>query len=1045
MAGNIKGITVEIGGDTTKLDKALKTVNTSSRSLQKELNGVNKSLKLDPQNLTLIKQKQDILTQSITNTGQKLNTLKTAESQVQEQFKKGDISIEQYRAFQKEIENTKIKLQGLSKEAKEFGINVSPGFLAAKDKINEFGNKATETGKKLLPVSVGIAAIGFAASKVGIDFEYAMSDLSATSGATGEDFDKLKAKSEELGATTCKSATDSAQAMKFLALAGYDTNQILSATEPILKASVAWGADMATSADLATDSMSSLGLTTDQLTHYLDVCSQAQRSSNTSATQMMEAYIGCGGTLRTLGVPLEESATLLGRMADQGKKGSEAGNALNSILVNLTGGSSTASGALDKLGISAWDSQGNFIGLHEMLELLNQKLATCTQEEKTNFETAIGGKTQLDTLNMLLGGLGEGYDKLSTKINNCDGVTEEMYSTMNDNERGSLASLSSAIESLGIKIYEILKPAIASITEGLTNFAQWLGNLDPGIQKLIVGIGALVVALGPALIFIGKISMGISSLMGLYSKFASTKAINTAATVAETAATEGATIAQGGLNLAFLACPITWIIAGIVALVATFVILWNKCDAFREFWINLWETIKITCSVVGEWLNSFFTVTIPQVFNVVVDFVKNNWQGLLLLLVNPFAGAFKLIYDNCETFRNFINNISIIIRDSIISIWQGICDFFSSLWNTIKDIFTNTLTAICDFITTNFSGVIDGITQIWDGWLQYITNLWELIKNVFLGAILIIIDIVTGDFSKAKEDTENIWNNCLSALTGIWEGIKTIFNGALTVIAEYVTSLFNLAVTGAQNIWNSFVIFMTGIWTALSTGIQNAWSGFLNTITNFCNNIMNTASNIWNNIVSTISGIMNSLPGLASSAFTSMCNSISSALSGLGSIISNGFSSGIEFIKALPGQAITWGKDFIDGLVKGIKSKISDLTSSVTDVASNIRSYLHFSVPDVGPLTDYETWMPDFMDGLSKGIEKSKNKVVNSIRGLATDMSVNLNSNTYTPQFATATGGSNPVVESKSDLVLNIENFNNNRNTDVKQLMQEAEFYRKTH
>ena len=133
-------------------------------------------------------------------------------------------------------------------------------------------------------------------------------------------------------------------------------------------------------------------------------------------------------------------------------------------------------------------------------------------------------------------------------------------------------------------------------------------------------------------------------------------------------------------------------------------------------------------------------------------------------------------------------------------------------------------------------------------------------------------------------------------------------------------------------------------------------------------------------------------------------------------------------------------------MVSGIKNSISKVTDAVKGVANNIRSYLHFSVPDVGPLTDYETWMPDFMDGLSNGIENSKNKVVNSIKGLATDMKVNMNSNAYTPAFATSSNSNvSTNGNQKSDLILQIENFNNNRNSDVKQLMEEAEFYRKTH
>lgn len=266
------------------------------------------------------------------------------------------------------------------------------------------------------------------------------------------------------------------------------------------------------------DSMSALGLTTDQLSHYLDVCSQAQRSSNTSATQMMEAYISCGGTLRTLNVPLEESATILGRLADQGKKGSESGVSLNSVLVNLTGGSSKAKGAMDKLGVSAWDSKGNFIGLTNTLKILKDRLATCTQEQRTNFESAIGGKTQLDTLNMLLNGLGSQYDTLSGKINNCGGVTEDMYNIMNNTAEGNIQKLKSKLEGLGIQLGEKLIPRVNELIDKLSGLIDWFGNLDEGTQQTIINMGLFTFAVGASLKAVGDLTQGIGSIVGVAGK-----------------------------------------------------------------------------------------------------------------------------------------------------------------------------------------------------------------------------------------------------------------------------------------------------------------------------------------------------------------------------------------------------------------------------------------------------------------------------------------------------------------------------------------------
>ena len=1086
-ASNIKGITVEIGGDTTKLDKALKNVNTSSRSLQSELTKVNKALKLDPTNVTLIKHKQDILRESIEKTKEKLETLKSVQQQVEHQFNSGQIGADQYRAFQREIENAQQKLNGLNQEAKNFGTSVSPSFIAAKEHLNQFGTKATEAGQKMLPLTAGITAVGAGAVKFASDFQSGMSQVAATMGYTTEqlhnsssqeaqDFERLKEAAKEMGATTQFSATEASEALNYLALAGYDVDKSISTLPDVLNLAAAGGMELGQACDMVTDAASALNLTTQQTTELVDQMAKTSQKSNTSVAQLGEAILTVGGTANTLSGGMTEMNTALGVLANVGYKGAEGGTHLRNVILSLSSPTDVAAIALKQLGVECMDADGNMRALPDILKDMNAGLAEAGSAEKAQVISKIFNKTDIaavqgllssvtgstidlkdalasvnydveehgrtwndvrnaydanlsmqENVNAMMSMFGmdadqaavactnlaasvddgtDSWSNLYAEISNANGSASAQAQTMLDNLKGKVTLLKSALEGLGIQIGDILLPIIEALTEKINSFVTWLANLNPAIQKIVVLIAAVVAAVGPVLIVVGKIATGISALMGAFIKIKEVIA--------------GLTIAQNGLNLAFLKFPGTWIVIAIAAVVAAFIYFWNTSEGFRNFWITLWDTIKSACGAVLDWLVNFFTVTIPEAFN--------SLKELLSSLIE------------------FISNLGQSIFYSIQIVFVTIQEFFINLWEGIKTIFISAITEIVEFITTNFSMCIEGIIQIWDGWSQYISGLWELIKNIFMGALLIICDLVTGNFTQAKEDAQNIWNNCLSALTQIWEGLKTMFNGALTAIVGYVTGLFTTAVTGAQNIWNSFVSFMSGIWATLSAGIQNAWNGFLTTITSFCNNIMSTATSIWNNIVSTITGIMNNLPGLASNAFNSMCSAISSALSGLSGIIQSGFSAGISYIKSLPGQAVGWGRDFINGLKSGIMSGLNSLKESVVSVASTIRSYLHFSVPDVGPLTDYESWMPDFMEGLSNGIEKSKSKVVNSINGLAADMSLNINSNAYIPSFETSSNSTSSQNQSvRSDLILNIENFNNNRSTDVKRLMEEAEFYRKNH
>ena len=213
MGRALKGITIEIGGDTTKLGNALKDVDTQTRSLQKELKGVNTLLKYDPSNVTLIKQKQDLLSQSIQRTKEKLDTLKNAQQQVQAQFERGEITEQQYRDFQREIAATEQRLESLEREARNFGTTVDASLISAKENLANFGSKFKNAGQALLPVTAAITGVGAVSVKTAADFESSMSNVEAISGATGDDLKALEQKAKEMGASTSKSAKESADAL----------------------------------------------------------------------------------------------------------------------------------------------------------------------------------------------------------------------------------------------------------------------------------------------------------------------------------------------------------------------------------------------------------------------------------------------------------------------------------------------------------------------------------------------------------------------------------------------------------------------------------------------------------------------------------------------------------------------------------------------------------------------------------------------------------------------------------------------------------------
>lgn len=689
MANKIKGLTIEIGGETTALTKALGEVNKHSRDLKSELRDVERLLKLDPGNTELLSQKQKILAESIENTKNKLDTLKEAERQAQEQFAKGDIAEDQYRAIQREVIKTEEELKKMNKQLQEMD------WKGLTDNLDKFGKKSTEVGKDMTKkVTAPILGIGVAAAKIGMDFEQSMSKVGAMSGATGEEMGKLEKAARDAGSTTSKSASDAADALGFMALAGWDVNTSISGLMPVLRLSEAGNIDLARASSLVTDSMSAMGIQVEDLEGYLDIVAQAARSSNTDIDQMAEAYIKVGGTLRGLDVELEDSALALGFLANAGIKGAEAGTGLNAVMLNLTAPTGRAKQALDELGYSAFDSEGNFKGLETVLFDLQEATKGMDAEQRNMTLSMIGGKEHVKTLNALMNGLDDSYVGLKASINEADGALEEVAKTMQDNNKGSLIELKSAIEELALKIYDTLKPAIAGLIEFIQGLVDWLNNLSPEMQKTIVIVAGLAAAIGPLLIVIGKMSLGISGLIKLFAPMI--------------AGLGGATGATGGLSavIGALTGPIGVAIAAIVAITAVVVTLWKTNEDFRDGLKKVWDNIK-------------------QIIDGVIKIIK----GIIQTFIGLITGDWTKFTEGLKTIWSGMWQA---IKNVVGGAWNLLKTAFNTLWNNIKNWFSDLAKTAVGWGKNLISGFIDGIKSMAGAVGRAVSNVVGGVKD-FIG------------------------------------------------------------------------------------------------------------------------------------------------------------------------------------------------------------------------------------------------------------------------------------------------------------------------
>ena len=903
MAANrIKGITVEIGGDTTKLQTALKGVNTEIRNTQSQLKDVEKLLKLDPGNTELMAQKHRLLGQAVSETKEKLETLKTAAEQANTALANGEISQSQYDALQREIIETENNLRDLERQAGQSAVALQK-IAATGEKLKTVGSAIEGVGQKLMPVTAAVGGLGAAAVKVASDFDSAMSQVAAVSGATGKDLEALRDKAREMGSKTKFSASEAAEAMNYMAMAGWKTNDMLSGIEGIMNLAAASGEDLATTSDIVTDALTALGLSAEDSGHFADILAAASSNANTNVSMMGETFKYCAPVAGALGFSAEDTAEAIGLMANAGIKSSQAGTAMRSMMTNLTGEVKFTGAAFGELTVQTTNTDGSMRSLGDILADCRAAFAQMSESEKAANAEALVGKNAMSGFLAVMNAAPGDIEKLNSAINNCDGTAEKMAATMQDNLAGQLTILKSQLEELAISIGEIMMPYIRQIVGWIQGLVDWLNSLDEGTKKIIVTVALVAAALGPVLIVIGKVVGAVGTIMTVVPQIASA--------ISGVIAFVSGTVIPA---ISAVVAAIGWVPLAIAAVVAILVVLYNKCEWFRDAVNAVWTQIKEFFVSAWEVICSFFTETIPNAWNSLVSFFQGIpawWSGL----------------------------------------WQSVGDFFSSIWTNMMN--NPVLTGIVDMIRSLWENLSTTLQGVWNGIKTAASGAWELIKNVVLGPVLLLIDLVTGNFTKLKEDAANIWNNIRNAASNIWNGIKQVV-GSLS-----------------QGLVNHVSILLTG----LKNTIANIWTA-----------IKNTASSAWNGLKNLVSSIASSLKQAAVNAFKTMVSGIGSALSSLGSVVQSGFQSAISFITSLPGKALEWGKDFINGIADGIRSAIGNVVNAVSDVADKIRSFLHFSVPDEGPLTDYESWMPDFMSGLAKGIEKSRGMVKKAVSGVASDL-----------------------------------------------------------
>ena len=866
------------------------------------------------------------------------------------------------------LKNTEEELTNAGKKWTVFGQEIQ----TAGSNMDEAGNKTISLGDvikaNLISSAIisgvkelanGIKELAKGAISVGMDFESGMSQVAATMGMTtqeiaggSEAYTKLENAAKEAGNTTQFSATQAAEALNYMALAGYDADKAVETLPTVLNLAAAGGMDLATASDMVTDSMSALGDKAGTTESFVDKMAKTSQKSNTSVQQLGEALLTVGGTAKSLAGGVTEANTVLGIFADSGTKGAEGGTALRNVILSLTAPTDTAKKKMQELGLEVFDANGNMRPLNETFQDLNGILGDMTQGEQTEVLNTIFNKVDLKSVNALLANSGERFNELSGYIENSTGAAENMAATMNDNLQGKITILKSGLEGLGIAAYEKfetpLKNAVTNITNVIGDLQTDLtsGELSGALDKIATGFGNLVekgseiiVAVLPKILEgLGWIADHGDTIASLLAAIGAGFAVFKVASIINGVVTDiqGLTAAEVALNtiqklvnvtmaanpMMFYATIIATVVAAIVGFVAT-------NENARTAVVNAWNVVKDTVGkVVGE-IAKFFTETIPNALSKVVDFVKDNWQDILLLLANPFAGAVKLLYEHCESFRNIVDNIASFFQELPGKIWDAILGAVTIVTTWGENMKTAVVQAATEFVTNAVTFFQELPYKIGYVIGQAIGKVVQFGIDLVTWATTEVPNFINTVITFLVELPGKIWDAIVSAITNVQNWGQQVYTQATNYIQNTITTVVNFLSQLPGKIWNAIVSAITNMANWGQQMLSQAKTAAMNILSNVYSTLSQMPGRVWNAIQGAIQSVANWGSGLLQQGRNAASQLVSAVINGVASLPSQMANVGYNIVTGVWNgicNAAGWFRrqvqSFFSGIVDGVKNAL---------------------------------------------------------------------------------------------------------------------------
>ena len=826
-------------------------------------------------------------------------------------------------------------------------------------------NVNTQQGR--LGAVAGAATVAAAplvgAVTVAANFEQAMSKVQAITNASNEDMKKLNATAQELGAKTQFSASQAAEAMSYLGMAGWKTEQIIGGMPGLLDLAAASGTDLATTADIVSDDLTAFGMSANEAGRMADVMAAASTNANTNVEMMGQTFKYAGAVAGAMGYKLEDVAVATGLMANAGIKADQAGTSLRSIMTRLAAPTKESGNAMDQLGISITNADGTIKPFAETMNDLRAKFKGMTKEQQASYAKMLAGQEAMSGLLAVVNASDEDYAKLTNAINNSEGAAAKMAATMNNNAKGAITQLMSAVEGAAIALGQVFLPPLTAIikkiSEVVSSFTAWAKEH----QELVAGLGAVAAAVAGAAVsfYAFKTAQAYIELFGAKFALFCETTIGYVPTLSGAFRALGQHIFQVFTMIGRAPMAMVNGISAIPGLIS------GAGSAIMGVVTGMMSSIGTAITGAITFIRTLFAGGLVNgirgAFIVIRTIMATNPIGLALLALSAVVG---IVIANWESFKETAGVVWGYISNIISGTVQRISDTFGRVVDTITNVWnkvTGQSSSSSELIAAVFNNLGFAVEVIFAGLaatietsINIIANIIETLAKVIGGLITFVTGVFSGDWEKA-------WNGLSDIVGGVLDGIKGTIEAFVGGASQTLSNLLGFGgvkpeapeTPDAGDGETVTVDAQPGTgWEAVKVEASNTYQWLVNEAANTAQWASNGLSGMWNGLTETASNTMTWLGNIiqqgVSSCITFIQNLPTNIIMGFGIIIgylstvpgriAAAWASFTAWVNALPGQIQTAGTQFVSNAAEWLSQTYATVSQWLSQTVTATITFL---------------------------------------------------------------------------------------------------------